>query len=87
MGLVLEVYPQADFMNKVLELANSIAAQSSTAVQKAKEMMNEFDETVGRQHKINHEAFSFGRLMGSHDQREGMTAFTEKRKPKFEGLN
>ncbi len=86
MGLVNHVYPAAEFRTKVLELAQQISQQSRTAVSKAKELMNEFSEVVGLNYKLDAEAQAFGRMFGSHDQREGMTAFVEKRKPTFQGL-
>lgn len=86
LGLVNHVYPAAEFMPQVLELAKSIAVHSASAVQRSKELLNEFSESVGLHHKLDAEAHAFGRLFGSHDQREGMTAFVEKRKPQFQGL-
>jgi enoyl-CoA hydratase len=37
-------------------------------------------------YKLDSEAQVFGGLFGTPDQREGMAAFLEKRKPTFEGL-
>jgi enoyl-CoA hydratase len=85
-GLVNHVYPQEGFLEKAIELARSISIHSFSAVSKAKLLINEFSEMTGLNSKIDGEATSFGRLFGSHDQREGMTAFLEKRKPAFEGL-
>ena len=84
-GLVNHVYPAAEFMPKVLELARSISANSHSAVSRSKELMNEFAESMGLNNKLDAEAHAFGRLFGSHDQREGMAAFVEKRKPEFKG--
>jgi enoyl-CoA hydratase len=86
-GLVNHVYPAAEFMTRVLELAKQISQQSFSAVSKAKELMNEFSEAAGLNYKIDAESQAFGRLFGSADQREGMSAFVEKRKPSFQGLN
>lgn len=86
MGLVNHVYPAAEFMAKTLELAKSISAQSHVAVMRAKQLLNEFSEATGLNMKLDAEAQAFGRLFGSQDQREGMTAFVEKRKPAFQGL-
>lgn len=86
MGLCLEIYPVDGFLNKVKEKAKEIALQSASAVGTAKKIMNEFMESSGINFKADTEAHSFGRLMNSHDQREGMGAFLEKRKPKFQGL-
>ncbi len=87
LGLVNHVYPADKFMEQVFALATSIAEQSKTAVARSKIIMNEFSETVGLNYKVDAEAHAFGTLFGTPDQREGMGAFVEKRKPKFEGLN
>ena len=86
-GLVNHIYPAADFMSHVIELAKSISLQSFSAISRAKQLMNEFSETTGLNSKLDAEAQAFGQLFGSHDQREGMTAFTDKRKAKFQGLS
>ncbi len=86
MGLCNHVLASEGFLPAVLEHAKTIALQSASAVSKAKSLMVEFTEAMGLNTKIDAEAHAFGRLMGSHDQREGMGAFTEKRKAKFEGL-
>lgn len=85
-GLCVEVFPAEGFMSAVLERAKMIASQSAAAVTKAKKLMVEFSESIGLHMKIDAEAHAFGRIMGSHDQREGMGAFVEKRKPQFDGL-
>jgi enoyl-CoA hydratase len=86
MGLCVKVFPAEGFMSEVLKIAQTISAQSSSAVRKAKQLMVEFSETSGLHFKIDGESHSFARLMGSVDQREGMSAFSEKRPAKFEGL-
>ncbi len=85
-GLANHVYPAADFWTKVIELAQSISQQSFSAVSRTKQLMNEFSETSGLNFKLDAEAHAFGRLFGSADQKEGMGAFVEKRKPAFQGL-
>ena len=85
-GLANQVHPAADFMAKVLELARTISQQSAGAVARSKQLMNEFSESTGLNFKLDAEAQAFGGLFGSHDQREGMGAFVEKRKPAFQGL-
>jgi enoyl-CoA hydratase len=86
MGLCNHVLPAEGFLPAVIEHARTISQQSASAVQKAKALMVEFSETTGIHQKIDAEAHAFGRLMGSHDQREGMGAFVEKRKASFQGL-
>jgi enoyl-CoA hydratase len=85
-GLVNHVYPQAELMTKAIELARSISLNSHSAVSRSKSLLNEFSEAVGLNYKLDAEALAFGQLFGSHDQREGMGAFVEKRKPTFQGL-
>jgi len=85
-GLVNHVYPNDEFMKHVLDLARQISQQSVGAVAKSKKLMNEFSESVGLNQKLDGEAHAFGRIFGTLDQREGMTAFVEKRKPNFQGL-
>jgi enoyl-CoA hydratase len=87
LGLVNHVYPAAEFWAKTLELARSISTQSALAVARSKKLLNEFSESVGLNFKLDGEAQNFGQLFGTHDQREGMSAFVEKRKPKFEGIS
>jgi enoyl-CoA hydratase len=86
LGLVAEVIPSSEFWDRVLAVATGIARQSSTAIAKSKSLLNEFSESVGLHMKLDAEAQAFGGLFGTADQREGMTAFVEKRKPLFQGL-
>jgi enoyl-CoA hydratase len=86
LGLVNHVYPAKTFMAQVLELATTLSSQSFPAVARAKQMMNEFSESSGLNFKLDAEAQAFSRLFGTADLIEGLSAFTEKRKPKFQGL-
>lgn len=89
-GLCNHIYPAqtgAEFLTQVLELARTISQQSHSAVSRAKQLLNEFSESTGLNYKLDAEAQAFGHLFGSHDQREGMGAFVEKRKPNFQGLS
>jgi enoyl-CoA hydratase len=87
LGLANHVHGAADFWEKTVELARTIAQQSSVAIARSKRLMNEFSESAGLNFKLDGEIQNFGQLFGTYDQREGMTAFVEKRRPKFEGLN
>jgi enoyl-CoA hydratase len=82
-GLVNHVWPAADFWARTIELAQSIATNSGGAIAQSKRLMNEFSESTGLNSKLDAEAHAFGQLFGTRDQREGMTAFVEKRKPSF----
>jgi enoyl-CoA hydratase len=86
LGLVNHVYPATEFMDKVLEMARTISQHSYSAISRSKQLINEFSETMGLNMKLDAEAQAFGQLFGTPDQREGMGAFVEKRKPAFQGL-
>lgn len=77
LGLVQDVYPQAELMENALKLANKIAGNAPVAVRACKEAIN-----VGMQLDIDsavkYEANVFGRTFGV-DQKEAMSAFLEKR--------
>jgi enoyl-CoA hydratase len=85
-GLCSQVLPAENFLPAVIEVAKKISVQSSSAIASAKKLLNEFGETLGLNSKLDAEAQEFGELFGTKDQREGMLAFTEKRKAKFQGL-
>ena len=83
-GLVNEVVPQAELMNRAFEIANQIAANAPLAVKAAKLTINEeWDMDVDR--AIENESVFFGRCFLTEDQKEGMAAFLEKRKPTYKG--
>jgi enoyl-CoA hydratase len=84
MGLVCEVLPDADVEQRSVTLARQIAELPPLAVQLAKEAVlagMEAPLTIA----LALEAKSAQMLFSSHDQKEGMRAFIEKRKPKFSG--
>lgn len=82
-GLVNQVYALNGFMDKVMEMALKINSNSYPAVVASKRLLNEFSETIGLNNKLDAEAHEFGLLFTTPNQREGMNAFLEKRKPNF----
>lgn len=83
-GLVNKVVPQAELMDAVMKLAKTITKKAPVAVQLAKAAINcgiNCDVVTG----ISYEAEVFGLCFATADQKEGMKAFIEKRKPTFEG--
>lgn len=83
-GLVNKVVPQEELMPTVLKLAGKIAKNAPVAVQLSKAAINRginCDVVTG----IAYEAEVFGLCFSTNDQKEGMAAFVEKRKPTFEG--
>ena len=83
-GLVNEVVPQAELMDKALEIANQIAAQAPLAVKAAKLCINaEWDMSADE--AIMNESAVFGHCFATEDQKQGMKAFLEKGKYEFQG--
>jgi len=78
-GLVNEVVPQAELLDRAKAIASKIASNSSTAIAKAIQAVNASDTREGFATEIK----SFGELFDSADFKEGTTAFIEKRKPNF----
>lgn len=83
-GLINKIVPVDLYLDEAVKLAQEIAAQSPVAVQLAKDSVNKAFEnnlTEG----LYYERKNFYMLFASEDQKEGMNAFVEKRKPDFKG--
>jgi enoyl-CoA hydratase len=83
-GLVNKVVPAEMLMYEALTLAKEIAAQSPVATMLAKEAVNRSFETH-LDEGLHFERKNFYLAFASEDQKEGMQAFVEKRKPEFKG--
>jgi len=81
-GIVARVVPAGELMAKVMEIAETIAGMSRVATKLAKEAVNLAFET-GLTEGILFERRLFHASFATEDQKEGMNAFTEKRKPAF----
>jgi enoyl-CoA hydratase len=81
-GLVARVVAADRLMEEALSAARKIAGLSPVAVAMAKEAVNVAQET-GLREGVRYERRLFLSLFGTPDQREGMAAFVEKRKPVF----
>jgi enoyl-CoA hydratase len=81
-GLVNEVHDPA--IDKALAVAEQLAAKSPLALAAIKRTTN---HALQGDHveNLEREAVEFAGLFGSADAKEGMTAFVEKREPKFVG--
>lgn len=78
-GLVNKVVPAEFVVEEAKALAKKIAGKPSVAVQFAKECVNGTDE-LSLSEALQYERRKFADLFDTEDQKEGMTAFIEKRK-------
>lgn len=81
-GLVARIVPLAELMTETLKAADAIAAKSLPAAMMAKEAVDRAFE-VTLHEGLRFERRIFSSLFGTPDQKEGMAAFVEKRKPEF----
>ena len=81
-NLVSKVVPVAELMNEAMKMAEAIASKSLPSVLLAKEAVNRSYE-VPLSEGIRFERRVFHSLFSTEDQKEGMKAFVEKRKPEW----
>ena len=82
-GLVSRVVPLGELMTTAKEIAETIADYSKPSVTLAKESVDRAEE-LGLAEGIRFERRVFHSLFSTEDQKEGMAAFSEKRKPNFQ---
>jgi enoyl-CoA hydratase len=81
-GLVARVVPAASLMEEAMKVAETIAALSQPSLLAAKEAVNRSFETPLSE-GVRFERRVFHALFATKDRKEGMTAFVEKRPPRF----
>ncbi len=82
-GLVARVFPAAELLEQTLQVAQAIAAKSLPASMLVKECVGRAFE-LGLSEGVRFERRVFHSLFASHDQKEGMSAFVEKRQAQFQ---
>jgi enoyl-CoA hydratase len=82
-GLVARIVPSDRLLEEALKTAATIASMSLPAVLMAKEAVERAFETPLSE-GVRFERRLFYSLFATHDQKEGMSAFIEKRPPRFE---
>lgn len=84
MGVVSEVAPAGQALARALEIAKEIAAMPAVSIMQIKEIINAgLNAPLDTALMLERKAFQL--QFATRDQKEGMRAFMEKRKPKFEG--
>lgn len=84
LGLVSRVVPKEAYFSEAMKVANEISSKSPVAVKLAKMAVNKAFE-MGLSPGLDFERELFYMLFASEDQKEGMNAFMQKRKPDFKG--
>jgi enoyl-CoA hydratase len=83
-GLINKIVPVEMYLHEALQLAKEIAQMAPIATQLAKEAVNRSFETP-LEEGLYFERKNFYLAFASEDQKEGMKAFIEKRKPEYKG--
>ncbi|MFC1543532.1 enoyl-CoA hydratase/isomerase family protein, partial [Candidatus Neomarinimicrobiota bacterium] len=80
-GLVNGVFPEDQFMDKVMEVAGQIAGNAPVANRLSKRMLNRNQSDI--EPLINEESLALAFCAATEDLKEGIEAFTNKREPIF----
>lgn len=84
LGLVSDIFPHQDLLDRVRERARDLAALSPTSLTHTKRLFADLSsEELDRQLEISVQASA--RMRSTADFREGLSAFLEKRKPQWKG--
>jgi enoyl-CoA hydratase len=83
-GLVSRIVPAKKLIDEATAVARKIAEKSIVSLMAIKESVNRADEMPMRE-ALLFERRMFHALFATEDQKEGMTAFIEKREPQFRG--
>ncbi|KAJ0115423.1 hypothetical protein J7T55_012702 [Diaporthe amygdali] len=83
LGLVNKVFPKEQVQDEAIKLARRIAALSATVVASAKQAVLTAENSHLEAGMVHEKALYYS-TFSTHDCREGLTAFLEKRPPRFE---
>ncbi|MFB7032668.1 enoyl-CoA hydratase-related protein, partial [Streptomyces sp. NPDC056295] len=81
-GLVSRIVPADRLLAEAWEVAGTVAAMSKPVAMMAKESVNRAFETTLAE-GVRFERRLFHAVFATEDQKEGMSAFVEKRPPEF----
>lgn len=83
-GMVANVFKPEELVDEAVKTAAEIASFSPLAVKACKEAVNE-SFNLPLEQGLKYERRLFHGIFGTQDQKEGMSAFAEKRKPNWTG--
>ena len=83
-GLVTAVAPKDQLMDEARKIAKILSAKSPIAMKAAKRCLN-LGQDVDLNSGLSYELKTWAGLFATEDQKEGMKAFLEKRKPVYKG--
>lgn len=83
-GLANHAYPENELLDNAYKMAKKIAKKSPISIKAAIELLN-YVKTGQYYEGVKKEAELFGEVFVSKDGKEGISAFIEKREPKFTG--
>ena len=83
-GLITAVVPKDQLLNEAKKIAQIIVSKSPIAVKAAKKCLN-LSLDVDLHSGLKYEIKTWAGLFSTEDQKEGMKAFLEKRKPAYKG--
>lgn len=84
LGLVNRLITDEELLDEALKMAGKMAGKPAVALRMAKRTVN-LGLNLDLKSATELEAIAWGDLFASQDQKEGMKAFLEKRKPQFTG--
>lgn len=83
-GLINRIVPVEAYLDEALKLAEEVASRAPVAIRSAKKIVNQaYERFLGD--ALMEEKKDFYNLFTTEDQKEGMRAFAEKRKPQWKG--
>lgn len=83
-GMVNEVFPQAELMDRVQDTAQRLAGNAPISVRQAKKSIHHGLQ-MDLRNGLMFEVQAYDRMISTEDRQEGIRAFNEKRKPVFRG--
>jgi len=83
-GIINKIVSKENLLEEAIKLAEKLAKKAPTALRSAKKAIN-FSDGKSKADAFNKESEIWAELFSTHDQKEGMSAFLEKRKPQYKG--